>query len=66
MIGYLGLGSNVGDRRENLQAAVAALPGRGVKVLASSSGTRFPCVQESVTDLLMRGAEAVVRQPKKV
>ena len=37
MIGYLGLGSNVGDRRENLQAAVAALPGRGVKVLASSS-----------------------------
>jgi 2-amino-4-hydroxy-6-hydroxymethyldihydropteridine diphosphokinase len=35
--GFLGLGSNVGDRRENLEAAVAALPGRGVAVLASSS-----------------------------
>jgi 2-amino-4-hydroxy-6-hydroxymethyldihydropteridine diphosphokinase len=35
--GYLGLGSNVGDRRANLQAAVDALPGRGVEVLASSS-----------------------------
>jgi 2-amino-4-hydroxy-6-hydroxymethyldihydropteridine diphosphokinase len=36
-IGYLGLGSNVGDRRANLQAAVDALPARGVEVLASSS-----------------------------
>ena len=35
--GYLGLGSNVGDRRANLQAAVAALPAHGVRVLASSS-----------------------------
>ena len=35
--GYLGLGSNVGDRRANLQAAVDALPGRGVAVLASSA-----------------------------
>jgi 2-amino-4-hydroxy-6-hydroxymethyldihydropteridine diphosphokinase len=35
--GYLGLGSNVGDRRANLQAAVDALPGRGVTVLASSA-----------------------------
>ncbi len=35
--GYLGLGSNVGDRRANLQAAVDALPGEGVAVLASSS-----------------------------
>jgi 2-amino-4-hydroxy-6-hydroxymethyldihydropteridine diphosphokinase len=35
--GYLGLGSNVGDRRANLQAAVDALPRRGVAVLASSS-----------------------------
>jgi 2-amino-4-hydroxy-6-hydroxymethyldihydropteridine diphosphokinase len=35
--GYLGLGSNVGDRRGNLQAAVDALPGRGVTVLASSA-----------------------------
>lgn len=35
--GYLGLGSNVGDRRANLQAAVDALPARGVRVLAASS-----------------------------
>ncbi len=36
-IGYLGLGSNVGDRRAQLIAAVEALPARGVRVLASSS-----------------------------
>jgi 2-amino-4-hydroxy-6-hydroxymethyldihydropteridine diphosphokinase len=36
-VGYLGLGSNVGDRRANLQAAVDALPAHGVRVLASSS-----------------------------
>ena len=35
--GYLGLGSNVGDRRALLQAAVDALAGRGVAVVASSS-----------------------------
>jgi 2-amino-4-hydroxy-6-hydroxymethyldihydropteridine diphosphokinase len=35
--GYLGLGSNVGDRRANLQAAVDALPGVGVDVLEASS-----------------------------
>jgi 2-amino-4-hydroxy-6-hydroxymethyldihydropteridine diphosphokinase len=35
--GYLGLGSNIGDRREHLQAAVDALPGHGVTVLRSSS-----------------------------
>jgi 2-amino-4-hydroxy-6-hydroxymethyldihydropteridine diphosphokinase len=35
--GHLGLGSNVGDRRANLQAAVDALPAHGVQVLASSS-----------------------------
>ena len=35
--GYLGLGSNVGDRRANLQAAVDALARHGVGVLASSS-----------------------------
>lgn len=37
MIGYLGLGSNVGDRRANLQAALDLLPPRGVRVLAASS-----------------------------
>ncbi len=35
--GYLGLGSNVGDRRANLQAAVDALPAHGVRVSASSA-----------------------------
>ena len=36
-IGYLGLGSNVGDRRAHLQAAADALPRHGVEALASSS-----------------------------
>jgi 2-amino-4-hydroxy-6-hydroxymethyldihydropteridine diphosphokinase len=36
-IGYLGLGSNVGDRRAQLSAALDALPRHGVRVLASSS-----------------------------
>jgi 2-amino-4-hydroxy-6-hydroxymethyldihydropteridine diphosphokinase len=34
--GYLGLGSNVGDRRGFLEAAVERLPHHGVRVLASS------------------------------
>jgi 2-amino-4-hydroxy-6-hydroxymethyldihydropteridine diphosphokinase len=37
VIGFLGLGSNVGDRRAQLAAAAAALPAHGVSVLASSS-----------------------------
>jgi 2-amino-4-hydroxy-6-hydroxymethyldihydropteridine diphosphokinase len=37
VIGYLGLGSNVGERRANLQAAADALPAHGIEVLASSS-----------------------------
>ena len=36
-VGLLGLGSNVGGRRANLQSAVDALPAVGVEVLASSS-----------------------------
>jgi 2-amino-4-hydroxy-6-hydroxymethyldihydropteridine diphosphokinase len=36
-IGYLGLGSNLGDRRSHLAAAALALAGHGVTVLASSS-----------------------------
>jgi 2-amino-4-hydroxy-6-hydroxymethyldihydropteridine diphosphokinase len=36
-IGYLGLGSNVGERRAQLQGAADALPAAGVEVLASSS-----------------------------
>jgi 2-amino-4-hydroxy-6-hydroxymethyldihydropteridine diphosphokinase len=36
-VGYLGLGSNVGDRRAQLQAAVDLLPAHGVRVVAGSS-----------------------------
>jgi 2-amino-4-hydroxy-6-hydroxymethyldihydropteridine diphosphokinase len=36
-VGYLGLGSNVGDRRAQLEVAVRALARHGVGVLASSS-----------------------------
>jgi 2-amino-4-hydroxy-6-hydroxymethyldihydropteridine diphosphokinase len=36
-IGLLGLGSNLGDRRAQLQGAVDALPAAGVEVEASSS-----------------------------
>lgn len=36
-LGYLGLGSNVGDRREQLERAVGALPSHGVQVVAASS-----------------------------
>jgi 2-amino-4-hydroxy-6-hydroxymethyldihydropteridine diphosphokinase len=35
--GYLGLGSNIGDTRAHLAAAIAALPQNGVRVLACSS-----------------------------
>jgi len=35
--GMLGLGSNIGDRRAHLQAAVDALPGHAVTVLRCSS-----------------------------
>jgi 2-amino-4-hydroxy-6-hydroxymethyldihydropteridine diphosphokinase len=36
-LGYLGLGSNIGDRRAHLASAVRALPRHGVTVLRSSS-----------------------------
>jgi 2-amino-4-hydroxy-6-hydroxymethyldihydropteridine diphosphokinase len=36
-VGYLGLGSNVGDRAAHLRAAIAALPEHGVDVEAVSS-----------------------------
>ena len=36
-IGYLGLGSNIGDTRAHLGAAIAALPEHAVRVLACSS-----------------------------
>lgn len=37
MRGYLGLGSNIGDRLAHLRAAIAALSERGIEVTASSS-----------------------------
>ena len=37
MRGYLGLGSNVGDTRANLRAAVDELQKRGIRVIAESS-----------------------------
>src|SRR3954463_10225217 len=37
MTGYLGLGSDVGDRRAHLQAPVSALPAHGAVGLACSS-----------------------------
>jgi 2-amino-4-hydroxy-6-hydroxymethyldihydropteridine diphosphokinase len=36
-VGYLGLGSNVGDREANLRAAIDSLRGHGVSVEAASS-----------------------------
>ena len=36
-LGLLGLGSNIGERRAHLQAAVDALPSAGVQVIASSA-----------------------------
>ena len=37
LTGYLGLGSNVGDREANLRRALAPLEGQGIEVLAASS-----------------------------
>jgi 2-amino-4-hydroxy-6-hydroxymethyldihydropteridine diphosphokinase len=37
VIGYLGLGSNIGDTTAHLQQAIDALPGHAVEVLAGSS-----------------------------
>ncbi|MGI8863330.1 MAG: 2-amino-4-hydroxy-6-hydroxymethyldihydropteridine diphosphokinase [Solirubrobacteraceae bacterium] len=36
-VGFLGLGSNIGDRRAHLAAAIAELPAQGVDVRRSSS-----------------------------
>jgi 2-amino-4-hydroxy-6-hydroxymethyldihydropteridine diphosphokinase len=36
-VGYLGLGSTIGDTRAHLAAEIAALPGHDVRVLACSS-----------------------------
>jgi len=36
-VGYLGLGSNLGDRRAQMEAGIAGLRAAGVEVIASSS-----------------------------
>jgi 2-amino-4-hydroxy-6-hydroxymethyldihydropteridine diphosphokinase len=48
-IGYLGLGSNIGDRRMNLQATIELLWGHGVDVLLSSSVYETEPVGEVLT-----------------
>jgi 2-amino-4-hydroxy-6-hydroxymethyldihydropteridine diphosphokinase len=48
VVGYLGLGSNVGDSRAHLQAAVAALRDHGVEVEAVSSAYETEPVGEIV------------------
>ena len=49
MTGYLGLGSNEGDRLASLRAARDALPGHGVRVSAASS-VHETAPQGEVTD----------------
>jgi 2-amino-4-hydroxy-6-hydroxymethyldihydropteridine diphosphokinase len=72
---YLSLGSNVGARDQNLNAAIAALPGAGVQVLRGSSFYEtepvdyldqawfLNCVVEGKTELppldLLRGLRAI-------
>jgi 2-amino-4-hydroxy-6-hydroxymethyldihydropteridine diphosphokinase len=60
---YLSLGSNIGERAENIARAIAELPGRGVRVVRTSSlyetepveflaqGWFLNCVVEVETDL---------------
>jgi 2-amino-4-hydroxy-6-hydroxymethyldihydropteridine diphosphokinase len=59
--GYLGLGSNLGDRRGHLQDAVDALPGRGVDVLASSSVYETEPVGEVLDQPAFLNAAVAVR-----
>jgi 2-amino-4-hydroxy-6-hydroxymethyldihydropteridine diphosphokinase len=61
VIGYLGLGSNVGERRANLEAAVRALPEHGVTVTASSSVYETEPVGEVVDQREFYNACARVR-----
>src|SRR6201987_2091559 len=59
--GLLGLGSNVGERRAHLQAAVDALPATGVSVLASSSTYDTDPVGEVVEQRSFLNACVLVR-----
>jgi len=71
---YLSLGSNVGDRKEHLAAAMAALGARGIRVTRQSSiystepvdfeGQNWflNCVVEAETDLMPRQLLHAIRQ----
>jgi len=59
--GYLGLGSNVGDRRAHIRAALEALPGRGVEVEAVSSGYETEPVGEILDQPDFLNAAARIR-----
>ena len=61
--GLLGLGSNVGERRGNLQAAVDALPAAGIEVLASSSTYDTDPVGEVLDQPSFLNACLLVRTP---
>ena len=51
-VGYLGLGSNVGDRAAHLRAAVEMLPEHGVEVVAVSSTYETEPVGEILDQLV--------------
>jgi 2-amino-4-hydroxy-6-hydroxymethyldihydropteridine diphosphokinase len=61
--GLLGLGSNVGERRAQLQRAVDALPGMGVDVLACSSVYDTDPIGEVPTQASFLNACVLVRTP---
>jgi 2-amino-4-hydroxy-6-hydroxymethyldihydropteridine diphosphokinase len=60
-VGYLGLGSNVGDRRAHLRAAVDALRTHGVDVEATSSLYETEPVGEVLDQLDFLNAVARIR-----
>lgn len=62
-IGLLGLGSNVGERRDHLQRAVAALGGAGVRILACSSAYDTDPVGEVLDQPSFLNACLLVRTP---
>jgi 2-amino-4-hydroxy-6-hydroxymethyldihydropteridine diphosphokinase len=61
--GLLGLGSNVDDRRAHLQAAVDALPGAGVEVIAASSTYDTDPVGEVLDQPSFLNACLLIRTP---
>ena len=60
-VGYLGLGSNLGDREEHLRAALDALPGHGVEIDAVSSAYETEPVGELVDQPEFLNAVARIR-----